>query len=173
MHRIALSLYIPTLNESTNDRYPSPIGEPNLKDRCDRWKNLSSLSTTPYFHVESYHYPPLEKLDIHRRLTFWIAFTPDPLFGHQVALFQVALSYYAPVFNESTNDRYLSLIGESNPKDRLDRWENLSSLNTTTYFHVEPMWDCNHCPPLEKLNVVRIQLTLWIDFTPDPLSGTR
>ena len=34
------------------DRASSPIGEPNLKDRSDRWENLSRLSITPQSCVE-------------------------------------------------------------------------------------------------------------------------
>ena len=44
------------------DRYPIPIGEPNPKDRSDRWENLSGLSTTSHFRVGLNHYPSLEKM---------------------------------------------------------------------------------------------------------------
>ena len=75
--------------------------------------------------------------DIHsRRLTLWLAFTPDSPLRHRVAL-----SRYAPTLNENTNDRASSPIGESNPKDRPNRWENLSSLSTTPHSYVEPTWD--------------------------------
>ena len=33
----SLSRYVPSLNESTKDRYSNPIGEPNPKDRPNRW----------------------------------------------------------------------------------------------------------------------------------------
>ena len=36
--------------------------------------------------------------------------------GHQVTLFQVAISRYEPILNESINSKYPNLIGESNPK---------------------------------------------------------
>ena len=39
------------------------------------------------------------------------------------------------------NDKYLSLIGESNSKDRPDRWENILCLSITLHFYVEPMRD--------------------------------
>ena len=62
-HWVALSCYTPALNESTNDRYPNPMGEPNPKNRPHRWENLSRLSTTTlqFLDVGSYHCLPLEK----------------------------------------------------------------------------------------------------------------
>ena len=42
----SFSPYASTLNESINDRYSRPIGEPNPKDRFDGWETLSSLSIT-------------------------------------------------------------------------------------------------------------------------------
>ena len=124
MHIMFLKLLSPNIGAFIK-RYLNPIREPNPKDQPDRRKNLSSLSIISQSRmgadVRSYHCPPLEKPDVCGRLIFWIAFTLD----------SVALSYYASTFNESTNDRYPSLIGESNPKDRPGRWENLSSLSTT------------------------------------------
>ena len=85
--------------------------------------------------------------DIHYGwLTLWLAFTLGPPLVHWVALFQVAisqvaLSRYVPTLNESTKNRYPSPIGEPNPKDRLDRCENLLSLSITPHSCVEPMWD--------------------------------
>ena len=142
------SLYVPTLNESTNDRYPSPMEEPNLKDRLIRWENLSSLSTTPHSCVEPMWdriipYPLRNQMsvdDIYSGwLTLWLAFTSNPSLRHQVALSQVALSRYVPALNESTNDRYSSPMEEPNPKDQPIRWENPSSLSTTPHSCVEPM----------------------------------
>ena len=52
---------------------------------------------------------------------------------------------YLLVFTNSIKlkfgDRYPSPIRELNLKDQLDRWENLSSLSTTSQSHVELMWD--------------------------------
>ena len=101
-----------------SNQYLSLIREPNTEDRLDRWENLSSLIITPQFLVEPYHCSPLEKLNVCGRLVLWIAFTPNPLFGHQVAIFQIVLSHYAPTLNESTNDRYQILKGEPNPKGK-------------------------------------------------------
>ena len=142
------------LRPNPNDR-SSLIGEPNPKDRLERWENLQSLSTTPQSCVESMRYRiipyPLRNQTfvdgIHPRwLTLWLAFTPNPPLGYRLALFQVApsqvaLSLHTPALNESTNDKASSLIRESNPKDRSDRWENLSSLNTIPHYCVERMWD--------------------------------
>ena len=52
MHWVALSRYVPALNESTNHQVSSPTGEPNPKDRPNRWENPSSLSTSPHSCVE-------------------------------------------------------------------------------------------------------------------------
>ena len=48
-------------------------------------------------------------------------------------------SPYASILNENTNDRYLNPIGELNPKDQFDRWENLLSLSITLQSLVEPI----------------------------------
>ena len=61
----------------------------------------------------SYDYPPLKKSNIHGLLSLWIAFTLDPFLGHHVVLSHQA------TLNESINDKYSSLIRESNPKDQL------------------------------------------------------
>ena len=69
--QVALSCYVPTLNENTNDRASSLIEVPNPNDWPDRWEKLLSLSTTPHSCVETdvglYHSIPLEKPDVHRR----------------------------------------------------------------------------------------------------------
>ena len=109
------------------------MGEP-LKLKCH--------STISYrADVESYHCTPLEKVDIRGQLTLLIAFTSNPLLGYQVAL-----SHYVPALNKSINDKYSSLIGESNPKDWPDRWDNVSNLSTLPQFHVKPMWDLINFP---------------------------
>ena len=55
---------------------------------------------------------------------------------------RVAFSHYVSALNEIVNDKYLSIIGELDPKDRYNRWENFSSLSPTPQFLMEPMWDC-------------------------------
>ena len=123
------------------------------KRPTDRWGEFLKLK----YHftllcgtnVRLYHSIHVEKSNVRGRHSLWVAHTLDsihsrPTFGAQGALFQVAislvtLSHYASALNESTNDRASSLIGESKPKDRFDRWENLSSLSTTPHSFVEPM----------------------------------
>ena len=73
-----------------------------------------------------YHCPLLQKSDIHERFKHWIALTLDPHLRCQVTFFR-----YAPALNKSTKDMYPNLIGELNPKDQHNRWENLSNLSNT------------------------------------------
>ena len=91
LSQVALSRYVPTLNESTNDRVSSSIGEPNSKDQPDRWENLSSLYHSTLLSrtdTESYHSIPLEKPDVHGQHSLWVAHTLNsihsgPTFGAQ------------------------------------------------------------------------------------------
>ena len=113
-------------------------------------RTSQALSTTPHSCVEpmwnriiSY---PLRKWmstdDIHFGwLTLWLTFTLNPPSRHRVALFQVAFSCYAPTLNESINNRTLSPIGEPNPKDRADMYENLSNLSITPHSYIKLMFD--------------------------------
>ena len=71
--------------------------------------------------MRSYNYPLLKKSDICERFILWIVLTPDLLLEHRTTLFQVVISRYAQAFNKSTNNKYLSTIGELNPKDRPDK----------------------------------------------------
>ena len=163
LSQVVISRYVPTLNENINDKYPCPIGESNLKYRYDRWENPSNLSTTR-IDVGSYHSISLEKLDVREQHSLWVAHTQgsihsEPTLVHRVTLSQVALSHYVSTLNESTNDRYPSFIGESNPKDRSNRWENPSCLSTT-----QTDVRSYHFIPLKKPNV-RGQHSFWVAYT--------
>ena len=150
MHQVVLSRYVLALNESTNGRYPSLTRKTGLIGR--RTIKLKYHSITLYgTDVGSYYSIPLEKLDVHRRHSLWVAHTLasfhlGPPLVHRVALFQVALSWvalshYISTLNENTKDRYPNSIGDPNRKPRPDRWENPSSLSTTPQPYVKPMWD--------------------------------
>ena len=41
-----------------------------------------------------------------------------------------------------TNNRYLSLIKDSNLKDRFNKYKNISYLNIIFHFHMKPIWTC-------------------------------
>ena len=84
LFHVALFSYTPTLNES----YPSPIGEPNSKDRPDKRENLSTLSTTPQFLME----PMWDRI----KHKFKISYFP---FKKQIIIIIIIITKYYFFFN--------------------------------------------------------------------------
>ena len=125
---------------TTFDRHSSqdPNSTTKASLRVEVWPQLKYQFTIACeSNVGSYHSTPLDKPDVHGRLTLWVAFTPDssrhqvalfPLDGftpdlikHQVALSQVALSRNAPASQWKHQHYSTSSNGETDPK-RLASW---------------------------------------------------